>query len=193
MNSVDIVQGQFHKAIRSFAFDINAFLSLPSLGAENMELVKNLDAEFEGHRSTNNLTVFRGCNFKEMYRFINLTHKTYIHYPYMSTSTNFDEAVNFASKVDIAKGEEPGIIKINIPAGANVVDMSNVLRNTEHEGEMLIKRKSAFKFENDPIIKSIPEIITLNNIPDDYFIDSRGLKEVKYLELNFIRHLKDEA
>ena len=136
-----------------FSFQLNGALRAGLLlNQGSNEFCKMLDSAFNSYTTSENITVYRVCNYKEMLRYIE--NNKYFDLGYMSTSKSTQPILRFFENPKI--GYSPAFLTISIPAGSNILILDYIedLDNTTYEEEILIKRNSMFEIISRDEIES---------------------------------------
>lgn len=166
----------------SFTFQLNAILRANlNLSPKVNKYLSTLDSAFLNQQTGDEQTVYRGCNYQEMLRYLMNGH--YLDLGYMSSSKSTDGTERFFETQKI--GYKPAFLKIHIPPQSNVLDleMINDFDNSTYEGEILFKRKSYFEVIED-------RTVGLNYLLDEFDFDLNiDCDEIQFLELRYLRNL----
>lgn len=165
-----------------FTFQLNSLLRAGiAVNNRTMNYCEYLDSAFNSFGLTEDITVFRACNYQEMLRYIQSN--KYFDPGYMSTSKSTSSVHRFFETPKL--GYYPAFLTIKIPSGSNVLDLNNIqqFENNTYEDEVLLKRKSLF------------QIISTNEMTTQELEDKIGreiqdhFKSIFSLSLQFERYL----
>ncbi|MEW5677555.1 ADP-ribosyltransferase [Flavobacterium enshiense] len=172
----------FDLSTNGFTFQLNAILRANlNLSSKVNKYLSTLDSAFSNQQTTVQQTVYRGCNYQEMLRYLMNGH--YLDLGYMSTSKSADSTEKFFQTQNI--GYKPAFLKIHIPSQSNVLDleMINDFDNSTYEDEILFKRKSLFE-----VIEN--RTVGLNYLLEEFdFKLNQDYDEIQFLELRYSRNL----
>ncbi len=179
LNSKDLDEA-FQVNPTEFAFQVNNFLRA-NLATPAMEkYLEDLDELCQTDVIYEKLTVHRACNYLEMLP--TMMCGNYLDRGYMSTSLDKKVIMHFFN----GNGYYiPAYIQIDLPEGAQVLFLDGIrdLSNHTYEKEVLIRRRAAFKIEEEE------KLIKGGEVPAEFRCIVDHYKEMYLIKLRFIQYL----